>query len=492
MPHTVSHEVLIFLPDLLVTLLLIRIHSTICPKSNNMIVKERTTAVKIQVLNKCSLFILMSIMLLVVSACSSAGNSAINHNPALDPPANTGENGNAVITISVVSTNYFLNEAKRKFEAANPGIRIEIKESFSLDMKGGGRASFDGYPPAAVEKYTTQVNAELMNGNASDLIAVDILAYNKYADKNLLVNLNEYMNEAAGFKPESYYMNIFKAMNYNDGLYALPLSVTTDLWFANKDRIKDAGLNPESWTWEQFDRAIEDGKSKGEPVVAVERPELFFLDRVKGELERYLNVAEKKANFDSSEFIQLLEQVKSYPKGQYPSGKIKETFYPYLKLTAPEMITFGHEILDNPQIMAPPAAEAGDGSAFNTDLLLAMNNKSKVKKEAWAFLQFLLSDEMQGLKGPDGLPGLPVNKQVVEARLAALEEGKEDTGYKKPTAEEAQLLLDLLPQLKRYGGVNSKIEAILTDEALAFFNGEQSAEDTAKSIQNKMTLFLEE
>ncbi|MCM3747039.1 ABC transporter substrate-binding protein [Paenibacillus pasadenensis] len=449
------------------------------------------------------IFLLLWMMLLVLSACSSAGNSTANQNPPSNPLSQSGlqdkeqtNDGNAklegVVTISVVTTNYFLNEAKKKFEAENPGIRIEIKEAQSLEMEGGGRVSMEGYSPIAVEKYTTQVNAELMNGNASDLIAVDILAYNKYADKKLLVDFNEYMNEANGFKPENYYMNIFDAMKHNGGLYALPLSVTTDLWFADKARIKDANLNPDSWTWEQFDQIVEEGESGGGPVIAVERPDLFFLDRVKGELDRYLNAGERKAAFDSPEFIQLLEQIKAYPKGQYSSGKIKETFYPYLKLTVPQMITFGHVILDHPQIMAPPAPDAGDGRAFKSDLLLALNNKSKVKKEAWAFLQFLLSEKIQGLQGPDGLSGLSVNKQVMEARLAELQEGKKETGYKKPTAEEAQLLSDLMPQLKRFGGMDSKIEAILTDEANSFFKGEQSAEDAAKAIQNKITLYLEE
>lgn len=47
-------------------------------------------------------------------------------------------------------------------------------------------------------------------------------------------------------------------------------------------------------------------------------------------------------------------------------------------------------------------------------------------------------------------------------------------------------------QSKRYGGMEPKIGDIVMEETGLFFKGEKSAEDVAKTLQNKVTLYLEE
>ncbi|MCC2683729.1 MAG: hypothetical protein K0R75_628, partial [Paenibacillaceae bacterium] len=131
-----------------------------------------------------------------------------------EKPAATSADGQKTVTISVMTSDRFLELAKQKFEASHPDIRIEIKESVAApSMPTGGPfgAGAPGGPggngpagqnksvmlskpdPKNIEKYVSTVNTELMSGKASDIIAMDSLPFKKYADKNLLANVKELM-----------------------------------------------------------------------------------------------------------------------------------------------------------------------------------------------------------------------------------------------------------------------------------------------------------
>ncbi|MEC0225651.1 ABC transporter substrate-binding protein [Paenibacillus alba] len=444
---------------------------------------------------------------IALSACSSGASTptsgSADNSPSGEQGSDGKKSGSNVITISVVTSNRFLELAKKKYEAANPGVTIELKPSYIAPKPKDGamtptRAS--GYDPAAVEKHVATVNAELMNGNASDLIMVDTLAYTKYADKKLLVDLQAYMNKEKDFNENNYYMNIFDALKYKKGLYAITPSVVADIWFGNSDRIKDLKLDPNSWTWNQFSQKLGDlAKKGGDPVVEYTPPEYFTSKRVSENIDKFMKLDEKKANFKSPEFTSLLNEIKSYydkkilqepksngNKGMTSGGSagFKEAFI-NLKLQNFDSLSFGKRLFANPQVFMPPTENGSKGNSFNVGMLLAMNEKSKNKDRAWDFLKFLLSEKMQSERD---LGGLPVNKKTAEAQISTLE----TAGENKLSPDEVGKAKEIMPQLKRYGGMEPKINDIVMEETGLFFKGEKTAEDVAKTLQNRVTLYMEE
>lgn len=458
--------------------------------------------------SKTGLLACTSAALLAISACSSAAgtNNGNVGNDGASEQNNTNSQGSGVVTVSVVTSNRFLELAKEKYEAANPGVKIELKQSYEPPQEEGGgmMASLPfGYDPAAVEKHVAIVNSELMNGNAADLIVVDALAYTKYADKKLLADLQAYMTKEKGFNEEDYYMNIFDALKYKDGLYAIAPNAIANIWFGNQDRIKDLTLDPNSWTWAQFSEQLSElAKKGGDPVMQYLPPEYFANERISENIDKFMNWSEKKASFDSAEFIGLLNEIKSYydnkifvepnKSGDTGMGRSikrgetmnsKEAFI-NLKLTGFDSLSFGNTLFANPQIFMPPTEEGSKGNSFNVGMLLGMNEKSKNKDQAWDFLKFLLSDEMQS--EPE-LLGLPLNKKAAEAKISALSEGEN-----KLSPEFLEKAKEIMPQLTRFGGIEPKIKDIVMEETALFFKGEKSAEDVAKALQNKITLYMEE
>ncbi|WP_018755467.1 ABC transporter substrate-binding protein [Paenibacillus terrigena] len=450
-------------------------------------------------------------LMLVLSACSSSNPSASSpvnslsneEKSATDKP---NSNEKKVITLSVIKSTRFLELAKEKFEAANPTIKIEIKPSYTVPEVSGRItvARGGGINPVEVEKFVTTVNAELMNGNASDIIAVDELAYNKYAEKGLLTNLIDFMDKTNGFNQDDYFMNVLDALKNKDGLYALPYGVMTSVWFGNQERLAGLNLDPaKAWTWDEFEKKMKTLANDGskDPLVRYLNPDKLLLEMVSKDMDKFLDVNEKKAKFQDQAFIDMLKQAKSFydlkiispleqPKGPGKAIKMGESLglkdaLSLSEITTYSSLSFASMFYDKPLLYQAPTSEPKDGNSFESNMLLSINNKSENKKEAWSFLQFLISEEMQS--SPE-LEGLPVNKKASQAQIDASAANKD----MKLSPEFIEAAKELLPQLKRYSGLDPKIKKILIDETEPFFSGQKSAETVANSIQNKVSLYLEE
>lgn len=137
-------------------------------------------------------------------------------------------------------------------------------------------------------------------------------------------------------------------------------------------------------------------------------------------------------------------------------------------------------------------------------LPLAINGKSANKQEAWQFVKFLLSEEMQTAME---LNGFAVNKRAGKTNENALKElgqpnasgksmklminGKEFTP-KPANDHDIERIEQALNGIKAYAESDPKITKIVAEETAPFFQGQKSAEDTAKVIQNKAGTYLQE
>lgn len=143
----------------------------------------------------------------------------------------------------------------------------------------------------------------------------------------------------------------------------------------------------------------------------------------------------------------------------------------------------------------PLAEGQKPGGFFSAGTMLSINAKSAVKNEAWDFVKFLISDEVD----PDGFP---LNKNVYKKQeqqilqqgtVNADEEGPEHGKPYKVHAADLQRLDEYVNAAVHFVGFeDSKIEEIILEEAKAFFIGQKSAEAVAKLIQNRVTLVLDE
>ncbi|AFS78958.1 putative extracellular solute-binding protein [Gottschalkia acidurici 9a] len=435
-------------------------------------------------LNKVFILILNSLILFTFTACSNFK----------DTSSKRGEN--KVINIEGFASDNYLEAVAREFEKNNPGIKINIKEHLPKNRKDLDKKAYD----ESKDKFTRSINTELMAGGGPDIILCDSwrLPYQEYINKGLLVDLNKLIENDREFNKDEYYMNIFKGIEYREGLYTLP----TDIDFGLLRGAKDIKVDDKNWTWEDF---YDLGKNKNENDYVVEYSSTRVFAAIFGDTyEDFVNENKKSVNFDSEEFINLLKYSKKISddkvilspseKSKYPKANIyfeNEIYY--------ETSVASKELLakyDDKRIYREPS---GNGKVnFRPGHSYAMNNNSKNKDIAWKFMKFLISSEMQS--SPNNYL-LPVNKIAFEEKIK-----KEHNEYIKDIEKDeldkdkAINTFDEITEIKRermlnankYVHSNRVINDIVFKEIETYFSGKKSAEEVAKNIQKKVLMYLNE
>lgn len=121
------------------------------------------------------------------------------------------------------------------------------------------------------------------------------------------------------------------------------------------------------------------------------------------------------------------------------------------------------------------------GSYFSFGTAFSIISGSKNVDEAWEFIRFCLSPEQQRtVRG-----GMPVNSRVLQARIDERLENKEIT---EADAECFDELLDETEWVR----ASPDITDIFSEEISACFEGNRQVDEAARTIENRLNLFLAE
>ncbi|WP_442602920.1 ABC transporter substrate-binding protein [Paenibacillus sp. KN14-4R] len=438
--------------------------------------------------------ILILTAMMVLTACTGGGKPSADG--SLSKETKT-------VTIAVMHADPLLKQAAAKFQELHPNIHIEIKEHMATSASEGNAMSAAN-SQADMEKFIQTVTTQAISGKASDIIAMQDLPQDKFVDKKMLVNLNDLMKKDASFDSNKYYTNILKFSQNGDGLYAMPFNFTLEAISGNTELLNKANITikDDSWTWEQFrDIAKKLREHTGNDHFAFVNvfPNQLIAEYV---ADNYAELVKQgKGNFDSDVFRDMMRQIKSL----YEEGVLQAEFtYDYSKalfaksgLYDPEQALTTLLTPNNQLYLKPTANGKSKGGLFQTYLTLGINSKSNVQEEAWAFMKFLLSDEMQS--SPD-MKGLPLSKKVLEKQLGDMKEqimsGKLELPKGKPDKKQVEEQILAVGKLIASAGIKRtgdfKVESIVMEEFEAYMNGQKSAEDVSKIIQNRVNTYLGE
>ncbi|SFT20378.1 ABC transporter substrate-binding protein [Paenibacillus sp. BC26] len=452
-------------------------------------------------------------LMTALAACSSGNNGNAESG---QPTAAKTKDGKTIVTVSVLENDRFLQTAEKEFEKAHPDIDIQVNALVATPDTGGMVKKTMGADEdsADKEKFVNTINTELMSGKGADLIAVQDLPFNKYAEKGLLADLRPLMEEDKSYNSQDYYEGLMEAVTSGGKQAALPVKFSLDVMLGDAAELTAAGvkLDDSKWTWKEFTDIAhklakdEDGDGKPDRYTLSGMPKEQLLKlMVESSYEHFVDAAGKKASFDTGDFAALLENL----KGLYDDGLVSEG------RPGPGQQMFGHMDLMMPMdmIMLPemmfqgkgevfqtPSGGEAKGMTFGSELMLGLNAKSGAKQEAWEFMKYLLSAEMQGTPG---MMGFSVRKDMtakqVEESKKMFESGNiklagPDGEITPPaiTDEDIKTIVDTIPRIKRFVEVDGAIVTMVKEEAEAFLEGRQSAEEAAKKLQNRATIYLNE
>lgn len=459
--------------------------------------------------------LLMSLMVVLsLVACSNGNNQSKSSNtnhPAKSTNEKSDKGGTTnredlslkvsrdekkTIVISVMGNTPFFEMAKKEYEKKHPNITIEIKGFTTKNMLS----------PVLFEKYLTTTTTEVLSGKGADLFVLTdrSLPIDRYVEKKAFVDLNQYIEMDTSFDKSQYHMNILENSKMNGGLYVLPTRFFLNVLFANQDEIAKTGVkidDQHNWTWSQFVDVSKQLKQKGTLEYAMkDSPEnilntLVFEDN---NFNQLVDIGKNEAHFDSKFFTDLLKQVKALYDDNVLTEQFTEegAYFRSSQIYSPQDYVMRSSVFyKNAAIyQMPHSSENVSGVSFVGYDRYAMNTNSNVKMEAWDYLKFLMSYDMQLQSQTDS--SFPVNKAANEKAFADLKDGTKLDNPKggEVTISEAsfQPLKQMINEANTQMRWNDKIQQIISEESKSYFSGQKSSESVAEIIQNRVMTYLNE
>jgi multiple sugar transport system substrate-binding protein len=505
-------------------------------------------------MKKIMAFVLSLTLTASLAACGGGGatsdksgqsnNAGLNIVPSTAEMSLSGEVGGE-ITVSAYDTmqsKTFLENAARLFEEKYPGTKVSV-ETFSTMPEIKTSEQEDGEmlivdiqdDPQSRQDYINKVNTSLMSGEGADILLMDVLPVHKYADSGQLENLDAYMDADPDFNRADYLEKILDATRYKGGIWFLPLDYTFNYYAYDTTLLPGAsGFGTGSaFTVEQLVELAEnsfDGSSKLFNLPDYNKRSGGMWSSLLAEnYTSFVDLENKKANFSDGRFAALLETVKLYsaqgyiPEGatgqaepgammQGPGENATDRFFFKPKNVSNLIALFTRNlgmgmtamaegdtmaIGENDEIAG--IAAAADGSTpFAYEQAYGINANSRNKETAWAFLKFLLSEEMQLSSNlrPTSLPILnSAREKKMENMLTSMlaQQGQSlNEAQLEAIAKYNEAVKQLSGQIDAYVMRDTVVDDMIAAEVEYFFEGSKTAAEVADVLQNKVDLYLNE
>ncbi|MDR2043000.1 MAG: extracellular solute-binding protein [Clostridium sp.] len=404
-----------------------------------------------------------------------------------------------IITLAARYEYQKLRSSAVKFNRSNDRYRVKIE-------------TYDGKTD---EDIALLLNGAAAAGNAPDLIDLSIgIQVDSYVKKGLLEDLTPFLEASDRIGREDLVESVLNAFTYDGRLIGIPESFSLNVLAGKTSMVgEEAG-----WTVDE--------------MVALSRqyPEASLLDhvsrysilRVCYQQENFIDMETGKCRFDSEEFKNLLEYCKIFPEealydeSDERSTPIKlqegdvllvdayinnvEAFQMYRAMFGEPATYIGYPTADG---RAGIRLEYSDGGAY------AISSGSGQKEGAWAFLEFLLTQD-----GEQRYQSFPIRKDLLEDMLTqamtpemTVDENGEPKEDPKTTwgwgndwqveiyaaaQEDVARLRELIELAGSGSNTDSKIVEMIWEEAGPFFDGQKSVDEVADVIQSRVRLYVSE
>ena len=483
--------------------------------------------------------------------------------------------GHTTELVRLVRTPYDPNTERQVITMACMGIDYDVKTlvmDFNKKSTEYKIRMVDYSQYNTGDDYTagvTKLNTEIVAGHVPDIFCINAnMPISQYAGKDILEDLTPYMEK--DFGKDAFVEEFFNTLRNDEGkLYEIYDNFTISTAAGLENVVGDGS----SWTFADMKAAIEklaEGATVLDNFYVRERAVQDFLYN---STSQFVDWETGKCTFDSAEFVDLLNFVKSFKTQEEVDSLYNED---YVYEEDYERINSGKQLLEpvnisdftnyraqtfyclngTPSFVGFP----GSGSCFSEGYGsgFAISSKSQYKDAAWDFIKRILTADYQSANVYNGLP---TNKAAFESKLTAektpiyidpsdsdndygisvgaLESSMasdavampadtvdssvrysdfnkgsvNEQGWKEQektslwhwdsdgewytpifamTDVEEQALRDLISSITVFKRDDNSLSTIIDEETQAFFSGQKSAEDTAKMIQSRATIYINE
>lgn len=415
------------------------------------------------------------------------------------------------LTMAVMYLDYDLRAKVLDFNKTSTTHRIEVMDY----------SEYNDYSSENQEDWNaglTKLQTEIISGNIPDMMSLSNLPVQQYVNKGILEDLYPYIDNDPNLSRDMFIESVIGALETDGKLYQIGTSFYVTTAIGNRGIVGDK----QGWTPKEamdiLAQAPEGATVFGPYFTKSEmlRYSCMF------DLDSYIDWTTGKCNFDSEEFISLLEFVNHFP-AEYewsedspsePSlaqeGRMLASLLSLSDFTDFQMYSamFGNDVT----FKGLPTANS-DGHALSVSNSVAITSQCKDKDAAWQFISSLFVDEGETSRFR-GSWGFPMTKDAFQAKIE--EAMKKDTYIDPETGEEVEqskggwgwddfnveIYAATQEQIDMITGLINSIDKVFTyddsalniiiEESEAFFEGQKSAQEIASIIQSRMSMFVSE
>ncbi len=418
---------------------------------------------------------------------------------------------------------YGIRTAIAMYQIAKPNVRVEYEI---------GRGEDNG---VTREDALKKLNTQIMAGEGPDVLMMDGLPVDSYMEKGLLLDLNEFLEEA--FKEEDLYENLIRAFAYEGSIYMIPMQAGFPVMLGREGYVSE--MKDLASVADEMEKIRKDYPEKdilgicsekmlmkifsvsSAPAWKKENGEINedavseFLTQMKRiydaqmdgidqkQVDRFLSTSDWYAEElgENWEYNLGLYGVNTLDYvGEYARFMAGMTTYPYgyYDITSAAK-TKGFE----DTILVPMAGQCSN--VFAPDTILGINAASAKKELAEDFLREFLGKEVQVSLG-----GFGVNREAFEEMITVDkkelgennlygamamidEDGVEvslDVYY--PEEEELNVLKNWMESADTPYMADTVFEQTIFEEGAKYIQGNQSLEETLKEIRNQLAIYMSE
>ena len=397
------------------------------------------------------------------------------------------------ITVSCLYQQDFLTEAAREFTDLYPQVKVTVN---TFDQGGSGEGN---------QEYQNYLNTRLMTGNGEDILFTQLLPVERYIRMGIFEDLSPYLAGTPQLNEENYYMNVLTAARREDGsLYLVPYMARFDaVGFSREllDRHPEVEESMSGWDRAAYSQAVE---AAGKLIEDAQGPNIFLnqdneliyaWQLIRERLDEFLDREKGEVTIDTQAYRDLLAQAREAgERGCFPGDGLNyyNIEYDFGCQTDFDVQAAYYELDQRAnQAHTVPLADAQGRVGISAFSCIALNSASPHKELARESVTYLLSSQVQTKAS---IYGLAVNREGFEASVKRYYNNYHNgnSGSQVELADYRELLDGWMRLIDSCNTLDDDIQELINGENRAYFEGRQTAEETSRHLQERLTQYFQE
>ncbi|MDE6063720.1 MAG: extracellular solute-binding protein [Lachnospiraceae bacterium] len=338
-----------------------------------------------------------------------------------------------------------------------------------------------------------RTSMEIATGKGPDMISPSaVQSISSLAEKGALENLEPYF-QASGLSVDNYFPSAVSNLGMETGIYAVGSRMYFDIFYIREDFVEDAqntNLEEILDNMEVYeDNAVLSSTFGYRPSTV-----LWFFLHMSDDLFGMVDWENKTCDFSGEFWEQLLRVSGRYGVTERNKGdeEIASMFMSVRSLY--DFAQMESEAHSRGMVAVGYPSEEGMVSRISAETI-AINASSQNKEGAWAFIEYLLSEEVQRQIAENAFP---VDKKIFQEAVDNVDKEKV-YGYDRYTAVEIYItdesIADCLAWIERGKIAPTHADYILgivEEESEFYFMGDKSIAEISDTIENRVRLYLME